>query len=34
MDMARWSNQKALYMSCDFKDYEPRKGFKCIQYFK
>lgn len=33
-DMARWSMKKELYATCDFKDYEPRKGFKCEQYFK
>lgn len=32
-DMARWSNRRWLYKSCDFKDYEPRKGFKCSEYF-
>lgn len=33
-DMARWMNKKWLYKSCDFKDFEPRKGFKCEEYFK
>lgn len=33
-DMARWSNRKELYRSFDFKDYSPRKGFYCIEYFK
>ena len=33
-DMARWANRKEIYTSCDFKDYEPRKGFKCKEYFK
>ena len=32
-DMARWCNNKALLKSFDFMDYEPRKGFKCGQYF-
>lgn len=32
-DMARWSMRRELYNSCDFKDYEPRKGFKCVEYF-
>lgn len=32
-DMARWCNKRWIYGSCDFKDYEPRKGFKCISYF-
>ena len=33
-DMARWCNDKAIMKSCDFKDYIPRKGFKCDYYFK
>lgn len=32
-DMARWCNRKELYKTIDFKDYEPRKGFKCRTYF-
>lgn len=31
-DMARWANRKELYNSCDFMDYQPRKGFICKQY--
>lgn len=33
-DMARWTNRKELYKSFDFKEYEPRVGFKCNEYFK
>ena len=33
-DLARWANNKFLYKSCDFKDFEPRKGFKCIEHLK
>lgn len=33
-DLARWMDNKFLYKSCEFKDFEPRKGFKCINYFK
>ena len=33
-DMARWVNRKEYFNSCDFKDFEPRKGFKCSEYFK
>jgi hypothetical protein len=33
-DMARWSMRRQLYAACDFKDFEPRKGFKCSEYFK
>lgn len=32
-DLARWTNRKELFKSMDFKDYSPRKGFKCKQYF-
>jgi hypothetical protein len=33
-DLARWCNHKAILKSCDFKDYQPRKGFYCREYFK
>lgn len=33
-DMARWANRHQIYTSCDFKDFNPRKGFKCDEYFK
>ena len=33
-DMARWAMRREIYSTCDFKDYEPRKGFKCKEYFK
>ena len=33
-DMARWVNEKACFKVCEFKDYEPRKGFKCKKYFE
>lgn len=32
-DMARWAMRREVYAVCDFKDYEPRKGFKCKEYF-
>lgn len=32
-DMARWAMRREIYTQCDFKDYEPRKGFKCREYF-
>ena len=32
-DMARWVNRKELYRSCEFKDFMPRKGFLCREYF-
>ena len=32
-DLAHWANKHQLYASCEFKDFEPRKGFKCREYF-
>lgn len=32
-DMARWAMRREIYATCEFKDYEPRKGFKCLEYF-
>lgn len=32
-DLARWANKRMLFKTCDFKDFSPRKGFKCEQYF-
>jgi len=32
-DMTRWCNDRALLFSIDFKDYNPRKGFYCREYF-
>ena len=32
-DIARWANRAWLFKSMDFEDYEPRKGFKCKEYF-
>lgn len=26
-DMAHWADRKEIYMSCDFKDFSPRKVF-------
>ena len=33
-DMARWAMRRELYTTCDFKEFEPRKGFKCKEYLK
>lgn len=33
-DMASWCNKKMVFWTTDFMDYEPRKGFKCSEYFK
>jgi hypothetical protein len=32
-DMARWANKREIYKSCTFRDYQPRKGFYCREYF-
>lgn len=32
-DMANWVNKKAHFVAHSFLDFEPRKGFKCIEYF-
>ena len=32
-DFARWVNKKERFKSCDFKDFSPRKGFYCREYF-
>ena len=34
LDMARWVNKKSNLISCDFKEYKPRKNFRCDEYFK
>lgn len=33
-DMARWANKLWFFKSFEFKDFEPRKGFKCENYLK
>lgn len=33
-DLAGWADKKWIFRSCEFKDFEPRKGFKCSEYFK
>ena len=32
-DLAQYTNKKQIFVSCDFKDFSPRKGFKCNEYF-
>ncbi len=31
-DLSRYCNRAWTLKSCDFEDYEPRKGFKCKAY--
>ena len=30
--MAGWVNKKWIFLSCEFEDFMPRKGFKCGAY--
>ncbi|MBS5626974.1 MAG: radical SAM protein [Porphyromonadaceae bacterium] len=32
-DLASWADKKWIFRSCEFKDFVPRKGFKCEEYF-
>lgn len=32
-DLAGWADKKWVFRSCEFKDFNPRKGFKCSEYF-
>ena len=32
-DMAHWADKKTCYFGCDFKDFSPRAGFRCREYF-
>ena len=33
-DLAYWADKKWIFSTCEFKDFEPRKGFRCSEYFK
>lgn len=33
-DMAGWVNKKAHFVAHSFLEFQPRKGFRCIEYFK
>lgn len=33
-NLAHWADRKELFRSCEFRDFEPRKGFRCRQYFE
>lgn len=33
-DMANWVNKKAHFVAHGFDEFEPRKGFRCSEYFK
>lgn len=32
-DLAGWADKKWIFRSCEFKDFIPRKGFVCCEYF-
>jgi hypothetical protein len=34
LDMAHYTNRIPILKSVDFKDFRPRRGFKCVEYFK
>ena len=33
-DMARWCNKRMIFCTTDFKDFMPRKGFRCEGYLR
>lgn len=33
-DMAGWCNKRMVFTVMPFEDFEPRKGFKCMEYLK
>ena len=32
-DLAGWGDKKQVFRSCEFRDFMPRKGFRCGEYF-
>ena len=32
-DLAGWTDKKQVFRSCEFRDFMPRKGFRCGEYF-
>lgn len=32
-DLAGWADKKWIFRTCEFEDFEPRKGFNCKEYF-
>ncbi len=32
-DLASWADKKWIFRVCEFKDFQPRKGFTCSKYF-
>lgn len=33
-DLAQYVNKSMIFTSCKFEDFQPRKNFKCSEYFK
>ena len=33
-DLTNWTNKRMIFTMTEFKDFEPRKNFKCKEYFK
>ena len=33
-DMAQWCNKRMIFCTTDFKDFMPRKGFRCEEYLR
>lgn len=33
-DIARWCNKRMIFWTTDFKDFSPRKGFRCEEYLR
>lgn len=33
-DLAQWCNKRMIFCTTDFKDFKPRKNFRCEQYIK
>lgn len=31
--LSQWADKKQTFFACEFKEFEPRKGFKCEKYF-
>lgn len=32
-DLASWADKRQVFRACEFEDFDPRKGFKCKEYF-
>ena len=33
-DMKNYTNKTSILKTVDFKDFRPRRGFKCVEYFQ